>query len=132
VGLVLHGKRNHLRPVREADIDALHDAHVEIANRGSYFPRGVRSESAFRRDFAAHGMWQKEEGLLVVIAPEGELVVHIEYFRPFSPDATCPQPPEPIRQRTPCQTTNPSFDLARGAAPGRQKRWPHPYADWRT
>ena len=73
-----------LRPVRETDLDALYDAHVHIANRGRFFPLGVMSEPAFRREYAEHGFWQKTEGMLVIESPEGELAGHIEFFRPVS------------------------------------------------
>jgi hypothetical protein len=68
---VLHGSTISLRPVRAADLDELYDAHAEIANRGAYFPVGVQSEPAFRRDFAEHGFWQREEGLLLIVSPDG-------------------------------------------------------------
>ena len=31
-----------------------------------------------------HGFWQKTEGLLVIVSPEGEIAGHIEFFRPVS------------------------------------------------
>ena len=40
---MLHGEHIMLRPVREADLDALYAAHVEIRNRGAFFPLGVAS-----------------------------------------------------------------------------------------
>jgi len=81
---MLHGRRVHLRPVREADLDALYAAHTEIRNRGPYFPLGVKSEPAFRRDFAEGGFWQKEEGLLLVLTSDEELAGHIEFFKAVS------------------------------------------------
>ena len=59
---MLHGNRIALRPVRESDLDILYEAHIEIQNRGSYFPLGVQSEPAFRRSYAEDGFWSKEEG----------------------------------------------------------------------
>ena len=41
---MLHGEHIILRPVREADLDAMHAAHVEIRNRGAFF-RSVWSPS---------------------------------------------------------------------------------------
>jgi [ribosomal protein S5]-alanine N-acetyltransferase len=81
---MLHGRHVHLRPVREADLDALYAAHTEIRNRGPYFPLGVKSEPAFRRDFAEGGFWQKEEGLLLVLSSDEELAGHIEFFKAVS------------------------------------------------
>jgi [ribosomal protein S5]-alanine N-acetyltransferase len=81
---MLHGQRVTLRPVREADLDALYEAHAEIGNRGAFFPLGVMSEPRFRREFAEHGFWQKEEGMLVITTPGDGIVGHIEFFRPVS------------------------------------------------
>lgn len=81
---MLAGALVTLRQVREADLDVLYDAHTNIRNRGAYFPLGVLSQTAFRGQFAEHGFWQKTEGLLVIESPDGEIVGHIEFFRPVS------------------------------------------------
>jgi RimJ/RimL family protein N-acetyltransferase len=79
---MLHGERITLRPVRAADLDALYEAHVDIRNRGSFFPLGVQSEPAFKQSYAENGFWSKEEGLLVIVTPENEIAGHIEFFKP--------------------------------------------------
>jgi RimJ/RimL family protein N-acetyltransferase len=81
---VLNGERITLRPVREADLDALYTAHTNIAARGAFFPLGVVSESAFRRDFAEHGFWQRDEGMLLIVSPDDGVAGHIEFFKPVS------------------------------------------------
>ena len=52
---MLEGADIRLRPVREADLDVLYEAHTQISNRGRFFPLGIVSESTFRRDFAENG-----------------------------------------------------------------------------
>lgn len=79
---MLHGDRITLRPAREADLEALYSAHVDIRTRGAFYPLGVMSEPAFRREFAEHGFWQKESGTLVIVTPEGDLAGEIEFFKP--------------------------------------------------
>ena len=81
---MLHGERVRLRPVRERDLDALCEAHVDIRNRGSFFPLGVQSEPAFKQSYAENGFWSKEEGLLVIVTPEDEIAGHIEFFKPVN------------------------------------------------
>jgi [ribosomal protein S5]-alanine N-acetyltransferase len=81
---MLEGRQIRLRPVREADLDGLYDAHSNIRNRGAYFPLGVMSESTFRREFADNGFWQKTEGMLLITTTDGEVAGHIEFFRPVS------------------------------------------------
>jgi ribosomal-protein-alanine N-acetyltransferase len=81
---VLSGRKVTLRPIREADLDAAYAAHVDIANRGAYFPLGVMSEPGFRREFAEHGFWQREEGMLLIsgAATDDQIAGHIEFFKP--------------------------------------------------
>jgi ribosomal-protein-alanine N-acetyltransferase len=79
---MLRGKHLTLRPILEADLDAVYAAHLDIRNRGAFFPLGVQSESAFKRAFADHGLWQRDEGYLLMITPEHEIAGHIEFFKP--------------------------------------------------
>jgi ribosomal-protein-alanine N-acetyltransferase len=81
---MLRGRHLTLRPILEADLGAVYGAHVDIRNRGTFFPLGVQSESAFKRAFAEHGYWQREEGHLLMITPDQEIAGHIEFFRPVS------------------------------------------------
>lgn len=80
---MLVGSAVELRPVRESDLTELWQAHIDLSNRGDYYPRGVLSESAFRRAHAETGMWQREEGTLL-IEVQGARVGHIEFYRPVS------------------------------------------------
>jgi RimJ/RimL family protein N-acetyltransferase len=78
---MLKGKFITLRPVRETDIDQLYSFHLDIDNRGNYFPRGVLSQSAFRKEFQETGFWSKEDGMLVIVSPSDEILGHIEFFK---------------------------------------------------
>jgi hypothetical protein len=49
---MLSGERVVLRPIRDVDLPAFIVAHVDICNRGAYFPLGVLSEPVLRRRFA--------------------------------------------------------------------------------
>ena len=80
---MLIGERVQLRPVREVDLPAFVDAHVQIRNRGAYFPLGVVTEPVLRRRFGENGFWDRAEGTLLIWAGE-ELVGHIEFFTPVS------------------------------------------------
>jgi [ribosomal protein S5]-alanine N-acetyltransferase len=81
---MLEGQLIRLRPVREADLDELYEAHTAIRSRGTFFPLGVMSEPAFRREFAEKGFWQKTEGMLLIEAPDRAIAGHIEFFRAVS------------------------------------------------
>ena len=81
---MLRGERVHLRPIREADLAAFTEAHVDIGNRGDYFPLGVISEPILRQRFAATGLWERDEGTLLIRSADDEIVGHIEFFKPVS------------------------------------------------
>jgi RimJ/RimL family protein N-acetyltransferase len=81
---MLHGEHITLRPVRAADLDAMYAAHVDIRSRGAFYPLGVLSESKFRAEFAENGFWEKEQGHLLIVAPDGTMAGHIEFFKPVS------------------------------------------------
>ena len=81
---MLRGKRITLRPVREGDVEAMYAAHADIGNRGAFYPLGVLSESAFKKQFAETGFWQKEEGTLLITAADAPMAGHIEFFKPVA------------------------------------------------
>jgi RimJ/RimL family protein N-acetyltransferase len=78
---MLIGKSITLRPVRDSDLEKLYNFHTDIRNRGDYFPRGILSQPAFQRQFQESGFWGKEEGMLLVVSPEDEILGHIEFFK---------------------------------------------------
>jgi [ribosomal protein S5]-alanine N-acetyltransferase len=78
---MLNGQSITLRPVRESDLKTLYDFHIDIANRGDYFPHGIASEVTFGRRFHENGMWAKEEGTLAIVDAEDTIIGHIEFFR---------------------------------------------------
>lgn len=81
---MLTGERVTLRPIREVDLSAFVAAHVDIGNRGAFFPLGVVSEPVLRRRYAEHGFWEPDEGTLLIWSQDDEIVGHIEFFRPVS------------------------------------------------
>jgi RimJ/RimL family protein N-acetyltransferase len=81
LGGVLTGERVRLSPIRDDDLPAFISAHLDIRNRGAYFPLGVMSEPVLRRRFAETGFWDRDEGTLL-IRHDDEIVGHIEFFAP--------------------------------------------------
>jgi RimJ/RimL family protein N-acetyltransferase len=78
---MLKGTSIVLRPIRESDLPDLYDFHVDIDNRGDYFPRGIASQVAFNRQFQENGFWTKDEGMLVILDGAGAIIGHIEFFK---------------------------------------------------
>ena len=81
---MLHGDRITLRPIGSSDLDAAYAAHVDISNRGAYFPLGVMSEPAFRKAFEEGELWGREQGTLLIYTADQELAGHIEFFKPVA------------------------------------------------
>ncbi|MDO9086415.1 MAG: GNAT family protein [Anaerolineaceae bacterium] len=78
---MLKGKSISLRPIRETDIDQLYSYQIDIDNRGDFFPRGILSQPAFRKQFQENGFWSKDDGMLVMVSPTDEILGHIEFFK---------------------------------------------------
>ena len=78
---MLKGKSITLRPVRDTDLDQLYAYHIDIDNRGDFFPRGILSQAAFRKQFQENGFWSKDDGMLVMVSANDEILGHIEFFK---------------------------------------------------
>ena len=78
---MLKGKTIMLRPVRDTDLDQLYEFHVDIDNRGDFFPRGILAQPAFCKQFQETGFWSKDEGMLVMVSPQDAILGHIEYYK---------------------------------------------------
>lgn len=77
---MLRGDLLRLRPVQAADLDTLYSRLNILEHRGSYFPLGLYSEPKFRSDFDKDGFWTTDEGMLLMIDANDELVGEIEFF----------------------------------------------------
>ena len=78
---MLKGNVINLRPVKEGEIDFLWEKHVDIADRGPFFPIGVISQTRFRREFNETGFWEGEKGMLVIVDKDDKIIGHIEFFK---------------------------------------------------
>jgi RimJ/RimL family protein N-acetyltransferase len=78
---MLKGKSIQLRPVRQSDLEELYARHIDLANRGDFFPLGFVSEIEFQKRFEKNGFWEKEEGLLLILDESGNMLGHIEFFK---------------------------------------------------
>jgi ribosomal-protein-alanine N-acetyltransferase len=78
---MLKGDVITLRPVREADLDHLREMDLDLDSRGEYWPRGIISEAAYRRDFQDTGFWGDNFGRLLMIDAAGDIIGEILYFR---------------------------------------------------
>lgn len=78
---MLKGNIISLRPVYDTDLDQLYAYHLDIDNRGDYFPRGIVAQPIFRKRFHEGGFWNKEDGMLVIVSTNDEIVGHIEFFK---------------------------------------------------
>lgn len=79
--MMLKGDVITLRPGYDTDLDQLYAYHLDIDNRGDFFPRGVLAQPLFRKRFQENGFWAKEDGMLVIVSAHDEIVGHIEFFK---------------------------------------------------
>jgi [ribosomal protein S5]-alanine N-acetyltransferase len=77
---VLRGESIRLRPVEEKDLDGLFTSLNNLDHRGAFFPLGVQSQAKFQKEFREGGFWEKDEGMLVIVTPDDEIVGEIEFF----------------------------------------------------
>jgi ribosomal-protein-alanine N-acetyltransferase len=78
---MLKGTSIALRPIRENDLAKLYDFHLDVDNRGDYYPRGIASEATFNQKFRETGFWGKDEGMLAIVNGDGTIIGHIEFFK---------------------------------------------------
>lgn len=78
---MLKGKSITLRPVRDTDLDPLYRYHLDIDNRGEFYPRGVLSQPDFQKQFQETGFWGKEDGTLLIVSAGEQILGHIEFFK---------------------------------------------------
>ncbi len=81
---MLQGSHIGLRPVRQADLDALYEAHVAIDARGSYFPLGRHVRTGVPARVRGARLLAEDRGHAGDRDAEGEIAGHIEFFRPVS------------------------------------------------
>lgn len=74
------GERVRLRLVRESDLGALCVHLANLSSRGDFFPTGLMSETRLNTSFADNGFWDDEEGMLLIVTPDDEIVGEIEFF----------------------------------------------------
>jgi ribosomal-protein-alanine N-acetyltransferase len=77
---VLHSDSIRLRPVQKRDLEELYSGLNNLDYRGAFFPIGLHSEAKLHRDFGENGFWGKDEGMLLIVTPDDEMVGEIEFF----------------------------------------------------
>lgn len=77
---MIKGESIQLRLIREGDLEEVYNYHADLANRGEFFPLGVLSEPAFKQRYQQDGFWGKDDGMLLIVDREDQIVGHIEFF----------------------------------------------------
>jgi [ribosomal protein S5]-alanine N-acetyltransferase len=78
--LILTSDLIRLRPVQERDLDELCAKFNNHEYKGKHFPLGVYSEVKLHRDFNENGFWTPDEGMLLIVTPDGAIAGEIEFF----------------------------------------------------
>lgn len=77
---MLRGQTVQLRPIRDQDLDAFFEAMSNLDARGPYFPLGLIGQPNLRREFEKTGLWDDDEGTLLILDRDGSMVGEIEFF----------------------------------------------------
>lgn len=80
---MIRGQAIQLRTVRETDLDRLYPLLINIATRGDFVPLRIPSEPVFKRQFQETGFWTEDEGRMLIVTPEDDIVGSIWYFKPI-------------------------------------------------
>lgn len=78
---MLKGTSVTLRPVQPDDLPELYARHIDIDNRGNFFPRGIVAHPTFMKQYQESGFWSRDEGTLVILDRGGAIIGHIEFFK---------------------------------------------------
>jgi ribosomal-protein-alanine N-acetyltransferase len=79
---MLKGKVVTLRPVTEEDLPQLYEYMMDLSNRDSFYSLTFRTMTEMRKDFAEHGMWSQDFGLLLLVDNESSKVIgQIVWFK---------------------------------------------------
>jgi RimJ/RimL family protein N-acetyltransferase len=70
--------------MQRKDLERFYAAHLDLANRGDFYPTDVQAEPAFHRQFEEGGFWMEKKGTLLIVEPDDRLVGHIEFFQTVS------------------------------------------------
>lgn len=77
---MLRGEQIVLRNVRAADLDVLYPLVNTLETRGDFYPWYFESEPSYRERFDKTGFWEENEGLLVMVDEDGDIVGQINFF----------------------------------------------------
>ena len=78
---MLSGPRVRLRPFTEADFDERYRRHIDMSQRGDYYPLHLSSEATYRARFAENGWWSPNEGALAILDDQGNLAGTVDFER---------------------------------------------------
>ena len=81
---MLRGNKIRLRPVQENDLSQLYQFHTDVVRRGEYYPKDIISEPAYRNLFQQTGFWEKNDGMLVIVNDQDDILGHISFFETVS------------------------------------------------
>ncbi len=78
---MIESKSVSLRTIRSSDLDALLQKLSRFEENGEFWPIKRHSEVAFRKRFEETGMWGEDQGSLLIVDKEENLLGFIGFFR---------------------------------------------------
>jgi ribosomal-protein-alanine N-acetyltransferase len=77
---MLEGRIVNLRLFSAADLEPVSQLEQRLADRGEFFPIGLRSLITRRKDFEEHGWWQDDMGRMLITSKDDRILGDIGFF----------------------------------------------------
>lgn len=79
---MLKGEVVTIRPIEEADLDALYRLQVNVEARGDYFPCFVESAVGMRKQYQENGFWSRDGGAMAIVDDAaGNIIGELFFFK---------------------------------------------------
>ena len=77
--MVIKGEQVSLRPLKEAEVDYVHDNILDLEARGPWYPLPGTSLTKFRAAFNEGGLWSRDEGLFVIVDHHDQILGNVDW-----------------------------------------------------
>ena len=78
---MIAGKNIVLRGIRPEELDYVYSLITDINNKGSFWHLQIQPLNKFRHEFHENGFWSLEEGRMLILTKDGDIIGEILYFK---------------------------------------------------
>jgi [ribosomal protein S5]-alanine N-acetyltransferase len=81
-GKMIRGKLVTLRTCRESDMEILYELSADVRDMGDFWPISLASEVKWRKRLMETGLWEEENGWLLITDAGDSILGQIVFFKP--------------------------------------------------